>query len=815
MYTRIPSCAFAILILVLAVGSLYADPPSTFDLRDVGGTNYVTSIKSQSGGTCWTFGTMAAIEGNLLMTGAWATAGESSEPNLAEYHLDWWNGFNQHNNDDLDPPTGGGLIVHQGGDYLVATAYLTRGEGAVRDIDGQSYSLPPLRYDDSYHYFYPRHVEWLVAGTDLSNIDRIKNRIMSGGVVGTCLCIDGLFMSNYIHYQPESSTLDPNHAVALIGWDDDKVTQAPQPGAWLCKNSWGAWWGLEGCFWISYYDKHCGQHPEMGAVSFLDVEPMVYDNVYYHDYHGWRDIKTDCAAAFNAFETGGKGGASETLRAVSFYTVADEVSFVVRVYDRFEGGELLDELSSKSGMFSSKGYHTVDLDVPVVLGGGDMFYLYVELSDGGQAYDRTSEVPVLLGVKYLTIVESDSEPGQSFYYDGSSWQDLYDFNETANFCIKGLSTGETYLNILLPEGTPDYLEPNAENTFIVQIEDVEQTYLPGSGLLHYRYDGGVYQSSPLIPLGGGQYLATLPPASCDATPEFYVSAEGNGGGVVTNPPNAPNSVHTALVGAVTVLIQWDFETDPGWTAENLGATSGEWKRGVPVDDPEWAYDPASDADGSGQCYLTENQVGNTDVDDGAVRLTSPVFDMAEGGIIGYDYYLYLSDTDSGVDRLLVEISDGGAGGWVEIVRHDTDGGLYWRHHEITEADIFGVGVQLTSSMQLRFTANDANPQTVVEAGIDAFFHSRLECDSDCCEGRVGDANGEGGDEPTIGDVSVMIDAKFITGRCGGILGCYAEADINQSGGSYPTCDDVTIGDISVLIDYLFITGSSLGLAECM
>jgi len=85
----------------------------------------------------------------------------------------------------------------------------------------------------------------------------------------------------------------------------------------------------------------------------------------------------------------------------------------------------------------------------------------------------------------------------------------------------------------------------------------------------------------------------------------------------------------------------------------------------------------------------------------------------------------------------------------------------------------------------------------------------------CCDGRVGNPNGVGGDEPTIGDVSVMVDAKFISGSCDGIIECLKEGDINQSGGVDPTCDDITIGDISTLIDYLFITGPSLGLPDCL
>ena len=92
------------------------------------------------------------------------------------------------------------------------------------------------------------------------------------------------------------------------------------------------------------------------------------------------------------------------------------------------------------------------------------------------------------------------------------------------------------------------------------------------------------------------------------------------------------------------------------------------------------------------------------------------------------------------------------------------------------------------------------------------------CDPGCCVGRVGDANGLGEypDEITLGDIMLLVDAKFISGDCSK-LACLTEADANQDGGINPSCDDhVTLGDIMTLVDFLFITGPDVAvLPDCL
>jgi C1A family cysteine protease len=672
MHSNSVATLFLLLIFVIAIGSaalpVKADPPPTFDLRNVGGDNFVTSVKSQQGGTCWTHGAWAAMEGNMLMTSAWADAGEVGEPALAEYHLDWWNGFNQHNNDDTDPPSGGGLVVHEGGDYLVTSSYLARLEGAVREIDGQSYSSPPMRDLPSYHRFYARDIEWFVAGANLENIDLIKTKIMEEGVLGTCMCYDNAFISNYIHYQPPSDWQDPNHAVAIIGWDDYKATQAPNPGAWLVKNSWGADWGNDGYFWISYYDKHSCQNPEMGAISFQDVEPLRYTHSYYHDYHGWRDTKGDTQIAFNRFIAAGP----ELLTAVNFFTAADNVTYTVKVYDRFESGQLLDELSTQSGSFQYIGFHTVELDLPVVLTEGDDFYIYLDLSTGGHPYDRTSDVPVLLGASYRTIVESDAVYGESYFWQAGSWHDLQTYDDdpwtgTANFCMKGLTVdyglGVTPSEDLRSTGAigGPFSPASAQYTLSYFGEEAVDYQVSVSGADWLEITGpatGVIAPGEEITLtvAIGAEATSLESGSYVATLYFRNLTDHYG--------DTERDV-VLSVGTPEQQYAWNLDTDPGWTTETDWewgpATTGGGQHGYP--DPSSAH--------TGTHIYGYNLGGDYPNDLPETHLTTEAINCSELHNVQLRFWRWLGVEQPIYDHAYVRVSNDGSY-WETVWNNDVE-----------------------------------------------------------------------------------------------------------------------------------------------
>jgi len=294
-----------------------------------------------------------------------------------------------------------------------------------------------------------------------------------------------------------------------------------------------------------------------------------------------------------------------------------------------------------------------------------------------------------------------------------------------------------------PNGRPAQIAPGVATTFQVSVLGLGTAVpTPGTAQLHVSVDGGAFTPLALAQTSPNSYDATIPPTGCLSLVRYFVTTATNTT-PASDPSTAPAATHSAIVatGAQDVLYD-DFEVDLGWTPTNLGATSGDWQRGVPVNDGGWAYDPISDGDGSGSCWLTENTIGNTDVDGGAVQLLSSSFDFSSPvSTLEYEYYLHLTNTN-GDDRLLVEISPNGAAGpWTTIAVHDSHGGTAWRSVSIPASTISGLGVALTNNSRLRFTANDGGTQSIVEAGVDGLRISRLTCAAPAVAYCFGDGTG--------------------------------------------------------------------------
>jgi hypothetical protein len=291
------------------------------------------------------------------------------------------------------------------------------------------------------------------------------------------------------------------------------------------------------------------------------------------------------------------------------------------------------------------------------------------------------------------------------------------------------------LFIDLPEGAPWRLEPGEPTPITVRIRDGGEAFVPGSATIHYRFDAGTFLTAPVTPLGGDLYEAVLPEADCGATAEFYFSAAGDEGTTMYEPEDAPDALYTALVAAL--IVADDFETDQGWTVEDLDVETGSWERGIPAGDGTRG-DPITDFDGSGQCYLTENGAGNRDVDGGPTRLISPTVDLSQTSeaILTYARWFYCDDElPPAQDFLDIEVSNDNGASWTLI--QSVASNEAWTEHTIHIGD----HVALTSEVKIRFSAADNPNDSITEAAIDAFFIVDFACDQIECAVK-GDLSGD-------------------------------------------------------------------------
>jgi C1A family cysteine protease len=398
--------------------------PSSYDLRTSG---LVTPVRDQgySYETCWAFATFASLESNLLINEGLTEDFDFSERALAFNDFDW--------------------DCYDGGNMYISSAELT----AARDPFAESeypYSRMPTNPGvegtlDTIRYYVRETPVYDTA-------NEIKNAIMTRGALFTSFYANSAYFNDTTpadaeyYYYPASGGAHANHAVAIVGWDDDVSRtlftgaggNPPADGAWLIKNSWGTGWHGDGYFWLSYHDKYMlpGEGGLYGA-SFSDAvpQPQAYKTVYEYDDFGYVWGRAT-STAVNAFTP----TAEEDLAAVNFWTVLDGDQYDLRIYDDFSitsGPSTL--LARETGTMANWGNHTVDLTDPVSLTTGDDFFVYLEITGGGD-YPMAAD-----GAFAGYSSNCTANPGESYYRWNGSWYDLnveYPQDE-ANFCIKALT----------------------------------------------------------------------------------------------------------------------------------------------------------------------------------------------------------------------------------------------------------------------------------------------------------------------------------------------------------------------------------------
>ena len=259
--------------------------PKAYDLRNIGGKNFVTPIKNQkSCGSCVAFGTIATVESTLKL--------EGNDPNLAvdlsEAHLFFCHGK------DVGRNCSNGWWPNEALD-----AFKNKG---VVDAECYKYVDGLVKQDCSGLCSDSNNRLMKITGyTDLTEQPaKIKEWITSKGPVSACFIVydDFYNYSSGIYKHVTGSELG-GHCVTIVGYNDDQ-------GYWICKNSWGTDWGEQGFFRIAYGEcgidswqnhgvygvQNLGEQTNRKVIGLWAINEDRNAWVYFENL-GWRKISPD------------------------------------------------------------------------------------------------------------------------------------------------------------------------------------------------------------------------------------------------------------------------------------------------------------------------------------------------------------------------------------------------------------------------------------------------------------------------------------------------------------------------------------------
>jgi len=341
-----------------------------------------------------------------------------------------------------------------------------------------------------------------------------------------------------------------------------------------------------------------------------------------------------------------------------------------------------------------------------------------------------------------------------FDINGDGWLDLV--MGRCNSTEVWIQDAPTGIVFAYPEGLPGFVTPDQPWTFLVDTTLIGQGNIdPTNATITVQVDGGNEVTFAMVSLGNNLFEATLPATPCAVSLDFKVSVRIEDGATFTDPPTGWYGV---TVGDGTeIIFRDDMEDDvTSWIITSGGdLTTGEWER---VDPNGTIYNsqmaaPEDDATGGSQnvqCFVTENgdvggAAGSADVDGGWTLLASPQLSLSgTDGIVSYARWFFDS---LNTDQLETRISNDGGETWTTV--HTTLGtNSEWETTSFNISDF----IEPSDQMRVAFVTQDADPPSIVEAGIDNFQLEIIDCGSIC----LGDVNLNGAVE--VSDLLTIIDA---------------------------------------------------------
>ena len=234
---------------------LRASIPTTYNLNDIIPENVVIRDQMQTN-SCWAFATLGVLESSLGLRDKLSSKNIISY-DFSERHMNYASTKSAFLNGKTNK-YGFSRELSAGGNFWMASAYLTNGMGAVDES-----SLPFEDNEDKIDIseiegkevtttlYDTREFESVTADEKEKVTDAMKEHIMNyGGIYvnihGAAINGDSYNNETGAIYCKDKEKESIDHAVVVIGWDDNypkenfNEKQRPQEnGAWIVKNSWG------------------------------------------------------------------------------------------------------------------------------------------------------------------------------------------------------------------------------------------------------------------------------------------------------------------------------------------------------------------------------------------------------------------------------------------------------------------------------------------------------------------------------------------------------------------------------------------------